>query len=341
MERVPAPPDIVALAEARSQARQARDWRRADALKADIEAAGWRVVDKGPSFRLWPALPPDVEDLGRHCHGSPDSVPSREQEPDEPDATIVVMASPASTSLSATLAAWRRHAADTRILVVAPCQVSPSDVVEASEVLWTATTFTAGAALRAALRCVTSETVVVWSPDVVPTGSIVAPLQEALADPRVAIAGAVGQDSVDLLHFEPASGEVTAVTEHCYAFRRRDMRDRQPIDDRLVRPDSVATWLSLLLRDSGEAAPARRAVTVPLALGDRPDDADRLRSQRTRAARRDAYRIADRFRDRPALQAADEVVAGLPGQGPDDQGGHQDAHEQGHAGDLAHDDRSS
>ncbi len=207
-------------------------------------------------------------------------------------------------------------------------------MAEASEVLWTATTFTAGAALRAALRCVTSETVVVSSPDVVPTGSIVAPLQEALADPRVAIAGAVGQDSVDLLHFEPASGDVTAVTEDCYAFRRRDVLDREPIDDRLVRPDSVATWLSLLLRDGGEAAPARRAVTVPLALGDRPEDADRTRSQRTRAARRDAYRIADRFRDRPALQAADEVVAGLPGQGSDGHDGDEDADEHGDPADL-------
>ena len=279
VERLPAPPEIVDLAEARSRARQARDWRRADVLKADIEAAGWRVVDKGLSFRLQPALPPDVEDAGRHCYGSPDSVPSRQQEPEERGATVVVIAPAGAPSLSTTLAALRQHtAADARILLVAPRQVQPSDAADATEVLWTATPFTAGAALRAALRRVTSEMVVVWSPDLVPSGSIVRTPPGGPRRPRGGHRGGVRPGlRRTCCTSSPATGDVTAVTGGCYAFRRRDMLDRQPIDDRLVRPDGVATWLSLLLRDAGEASPARRAITVPLALSDGTEDEGRAR----------------------------------------------------------------
>ena len=80
--------------------------------------------------------------------------------------------------------------------------------------------------------------------------------------------------------------------------------------------------------------------TVPLALSDGTEDEGRARVRRTRAARRDAYRVAERFRDRPALQAADEEVAGLPGQGSDGHERDEDAHEQRDPGDLADDDRS-
>jgi cysteinyl-tRNA synthetase len=40
-----APADVTALVEARTDARAARDWDRADALRAEIEAAGWEVTD--------------------------------------------------------------------------------------------------------------------------------------------------------------------------------------------------------------------------------------------------------------------------------------------------------
>src|SRR5687767_1934522 len=47
MARDPAPEDVRRRAEERKAAREARDWDEADRLKAEIEAAGWKVVD-GP-----------------------------------------------------------------------------------------------------------------------------------------------------------------------------------------------------------------------------------------------------------------------------------------------------
>jgi cysteinyl-tRNA synthetase len=48
-----APPEIVALAEARQAARGAKDFRRADALRDELKARGWVVEDtpKGPKLK--------------------------------------------------------------------------------------------------------------------------------------------------------------------------------------------------------------------------------------------------------------------------------------------------
>ena len=50
----------MALADARAIARAERDWARADALRARIDEAGWKVEDAGFSYALTPAAPPDL-----------------------------------------------------------------------------------------------------------------------------------------------------------------------------------------------------------------------------------------------------------------------------------------
>ena len=41
------PDDVLTAAHARARAREARDWQEADRLRAEIEAAGWNVADRG------------------------------------------------------------------------------------------------------------------------------------------------------------------------------------------------------------------------------------------------------------------------------------------------------
>ena len=47
-----APAEIIALADARAAAKSARDWARADELRAQIDAAGWSVVDTRDGTKL-------------------------------------------------------------------------------------------------------------------------------------------------------------------------------------------------------------------------------------------------------------------------------------------------
>lgn len=54
-KQVAAPPEVVALAEARWSAKKARDFAGADALRAQIAAAGWQVMDRADGWSLQPA----------------------------------------------------------------------------------------------------------------------------------------------------------------------------------------------------------------------------------------------------------------------------------------------
>jgi hypothetical protein len=51
-EEAPIPADVQALADARTAARAERDWARADALRGELEALGWVVVDGPDGSRL-------------------------------------------------------------------------------------------------------------------------------------------------------------------------------------------------------------------------------------------------------------------------------------------------
>ncbi|HEX4521225.1 MAG TPA: cysteine--tRNA ligase [Gaiellaceae bacterium] len=53
-ELATAPPEIVALAERRVAARAARDFAAADALRAELEAAGWEMRDEAGGYSLVP-----------------------------------------------------------------------------------------------------------------------------------------------------------------------------------------------------------------------------------------------------------------------------------------------
>ncbi|WOO41748.1 cysteine--tRNA ligase [Rubellicoccus peritrichatus] len=50
-----APENVRMLAQQRWEAKQAKDWTSADALRAEIQAAGWNILDKKDGFDLEPA----------------------------------------------------------------------------------------------------------------------------------------------------------------------------------------------------------------------------------------------------------------------------------------------
>ena len=52
LEQVSAPAEIVALAERRVTAKANRDWATADALRAEIETAGWTVLDGKDGYKI-------------------------------------------------------------------------------------------------------------------------------------------------------------------------------------------------------------------------------------------------------------------------------------------------
>ena len=312
MTRPRVPDDVLTAAHDRARARAAHDWTEADRLRAVIEDAGWKVVDRGTDFALSPAAPPDVAEPGRVRYGTSANVPSRLDEPATDIATVVLIATDHPEDLARAVAGLRAHAsAGTSIVIVADApsdeQTAALEAFEApgpattssTEVVWTSDRLGHAAASNAGIRRATGEVIVLLDTSLEPTGDLVSPLVRALEDPSVAVVGGWGIVSTDLRHFEDApAGDVDAIEGNCQAFRRADFGERGPLDERFRFYRNLDIWWSLVLRDEGEGEPPRRAVRLddlPVVRHEHRGWASLPDQERDRQSKRNFYRIIDRF----------------------------------------------
>jgi hypothetical protein len=313
-----APPEVDALAMARSRARIARDWSEADRLRAEIEAAGWKVVDVGTAYDLMPAHPPTIVDEGKPRYGRSDDVPSRLDDAPVGLASVVVVATDWPQDLERTLSGLREHAPDSVQIVIvgdgpSPDEATALDELEAiepgepgvrTEVVRTSERLGWAAALNAGIRRAGAPVVVILDTSVEPRGDVISPLVAALDDPTIAVAGGVGLVTGDMRRFEEAGpSDVDAIEAYCLAFRRADYAARGPLDEKFRFYRNLDIWWSLVLRDEGEGNPPRRAVAVelPLVRHEHRAWSSTPEAERTRLSKRNFYRILDRFGQRTDL----------------------------------------
>jgi len=323
-----APDDIIALADARADARRARDWARADELLATIAAAGWKVVDSGTMYDLVRAAAPDVAEGGVVRFGSSATVPSRLAETPVGVASVVLVATDWPDDLARTHRALVEHSPDgTHVIVVAnapsEAQAGALDRLDATdpgapgvatEVVWTSSRLGWAAALNVGIRRAAVPVVVLLDTSVEPAGDLVSTLSAALDDQTVAVTGPFGLVSGDLRQFDAAPdgvADVDAIEGYAMAFRRADYAARGPLDEHFAFYRNLDIWWSLVLRDQDEdaadGAPPRRAVRVPVAAVSRhphrgwasvPDD------ERDRLSKKNFYRVLKRFATRRDLLVA-------------------------------------
>jgi Glycosyl transferase family 2 len=315
----PAPDDILEQARARAAARQRRDFAEADRLRVEIEAAGWKITDRGTEFELSPANPPDVVEGGRTRYGSSGAVPSRLEDAPIGLATAVVVADEWPEDLARLMASLTEHGPDgLQVVVVAngpsreqEATLAALDAIDPgapgieTEVVWTSARLGHAAALNAGIRRAAAEVIVLFDTSVALTGEAITPLVRWLDDESVAVVGPFGIVSDDLRRFQEAEpGDVDAIEAYCQAFRRSDYVARGPLDEHFRFYRNLDIWWSLVLRDEGPERPSRRAVALAEARLDRhehrawtslPDE------ERDRLSKRNFYRILDRFRDRRDL----------------------------------------
>jgi len=317
-----APKEILDLAHARSAARAERDWEAADRHRAAIEAAGWKVVDRGTDFALSPRYPPDLVEEGRTRYGSSASVPSRLLEPAIGFATVVLLADAWPDDLSRALDGLEAHApAGTQVVIVAddpsPEQAQRLDALSRAdtEVVWTSAALGTAAALNAGIRRASADIVVLLDTSVELIGDAITPLVEGLRDSAIGVVGGWGLVSGDLRRFrEASSGEVDVVEGFLMAFRRDDYEARGPLDERFRFYRNLDIWWNLVLRDEGHDQPPRRAVALanlPLRRHAHRGYASLPEAERDRLSKRNFYRIIDRFgARRDLLLEADSSVRG-------------------------------
>ena len=320
-----APDEVRHWAQARLDARAAANWAEADRLRAEIEAAGWRIIDRGNHYSLEPAHAPDLVEEGRVRYGSSSSVPSRLDDAPTSAVTVVLIAGDQPADLARALTGLRAHApAGSQVVIVAD---GPSAEQEAAllaeagsnpaaepiggvqpEVLWTSEPLGRAAATNAALRRACAPVIVLLDPRVEPSGDLLSPLIRALDDPTVAVAGGWGTVSEDMRRFEDAPpGDVDAIDGYALAFRRDDLQTRGFLDERFRYYLNLDIWWSLFLRDEGEDGQPRRAVRVadlPATLHEQRVEMSLNDSERDRLSKRNFYRILDRFGARRDLLIA-------------------------------------
>ena len=313
------PDDIEALARERAAARTAGDYARADSLRARIESSGWRVVDRGASFRLDPAAPPTIEEAGVVRYGSAGAVPAVPDGPAAARFTVLLTADDWPDDTARMLRGLRAHApAGTHIVVVAndPAPEQAARLVAGSEdlepvagsepeLLWTSARLGRAAALNVGLRRARGSVVILADTSVEITGDAFEPVAKALDDGSLAVTGGFGLAVPDLRHAVPADGpDVDAIAAGWLAFRREDYAALGPLDEKFAIDAYLDVWWSLVLRAGPESArAARRAVRLelPLVRHEPRGVAALPAAARERLARRNSYRLLDRFRHRPDL----------------------------------------
>jgi hypothetical protein len=316
MPRDEIPPEAFRLAEERAVARRAHDWATADRLKAELAAAGWKVIDAGTLYSLERAAAPDVEADGVVRYGSSASVPSRLGDAEVGVATVVLVLDELAGDLHGTIDAVRAGSPDRQVVVVAggataTQDAAPGALPDGVEIVRLAGRPGRAAALNAGIRRASAGVVVILDGSLEAGDDLVGALARALEDPAVAVAGPLGVASDDLRHFTAApesAGDVLAIGGAAMAFRRADYVARGPLDEHFASGPYLDVWWSLVLRDFAEDDPdgagPRRAVQVagvPVTRHAIGEAEDAPAGERDRLARKNLYRLLKRFASRRDL----------------------------------------
>jgi len=296
-----APEDVRLLAEERAEARAAKDFARADALRDGLAERGWSVVD-GPGGFL---LEPIDEDESGEIRAA--DVASVLEEPATADVSIHWLVEGWPEDVERGLAAFRKHVERRRVQFVVADVTGEDprrwgDDVEAVR-LEPGTGW--GAARNAGLRRSSGSTVLVVDGSVEPTGDVLAPLEAALADPTVGVAGPFGIVTKDLRAFDEAEGpgDVDAIEGYLMALRRDVLVDAGLFDEKFKWYRTADIELSFRVKDRG-----LRAVVVPLPVEKHEHRMWNATPEDRRASwsKRNYYRFLDRWRDRWDLCVAPE-----------------------------------
>ena len=299
------PPDSIPepvrrlLAERRA-AREARDWPRADGLRAEIAALGWEVQDGRGRSTARPILAPTpVADDDASLLDEPASV----------EVSIQVAADDHADDLARCLqglaahppsSTWELLIIDNRAEfdVAAPLAgvelpIEPI-ILRRTERLGWADARTLG--MRRSRGAVT----VLLDTSLEPTGDFVTPLLAAFDDPAVGIAGGWGVTSRNGREFTDAPpGEVDAIEGYCLAIRREALRAVGGFDRRFRFYRNADLDLSFAVRAAGWRA--LRTEPLPIQRHEHRGWASVPEAERDRLSKRNFYRFLEHWGDRRDL----------------------------------------
>jgi hypothetical protein len=291
-----APEHVRHLAEQRAEARAARDFTRADALRDEVAAVGWRVVDQpGGPFTLEPLIeePLAVRRL------RPDDVASVLDEPATVDVSLQWVCEGWPEDIERAVTAFRAHSGGRTLqYVVADVTGEPLDrwggnvevVPLVADVGW-------AAARNAGLHRARGSVVVALDPSIEPTGDVLGPLLSALQDRQVGIVGPFGIVTKDLREFEeaPSPGPCDAIEAYLMAFRRELVQEIGEFDEGFRWYRSADIEWSFRAKDAGYRT---EVVDVPVRKHEHRMWSAKSEDERAKLSKRNYNRFLGRWRGR-------------------------------------------
>jgi GT2 family glycosyltransferase len=293
----PWPEEVAALLRDRADARAARDWPRADALRDRMRELGWEPVDAPDGSTARP-VPQPTQQLASVLD-QPASLP----------ASLVLVVDDHPGDLARFLAGLRAHppASEHELVLVANAPAGGADglpqpapgmqIVESAQRLGWAD------AVNLGLHQARGAVVVLLDTSLEPAGDFMAPLLAAFDDPRVGLAGPWGVTSGDGRQFEEAPpGEVDAIEGYCLAVRREALQQVAGFDHRFRFYRNADLDLSFAVRDHGWAA--MRTEPLPLERHAHRGWLAYPEAERDRLSKRNFYRFLKHWGDRRDLLLA-------------------------------------
>ena len=301
------PPDeALRLMKERTDARAARDFARADALRDELHRLGWEVQDSANRSTLRPILPAAPVETG---YARPEDLESLLEEPASVAASLQLIAHDHPEDLGRFLRALAAHppALDWELVLVAnapdydlgallssvPLPVEPQLLPTSAELGW-------ADAVNLGLRRSHGEATILLDTSLEPLGDFVTPLVEALRQPGVGLAGGWGVVSGNGRHFEAAPpGEVDAIEAYCLAVRREALRASRGFDPHFRFYRNADLDLSFAVRDAGWRAIA--LPDLPLRRHEHRGWSSLPDAERDRLSKRNFYRFLKHWGDRRDL----------------------------------------
>jgi len=266
--------------------RQEHDFAGADAIREQLRAGGWEVVDSPAGSSLTAA---EVEPPARRLtmmtvlHGWADDAERWLGSVLRHHATHDLEVLLVDNSGDAAVAAWGvyRRSDVVRLLPIEPRGF--------------------GAAVNAGLKAARGEVVVLFDPGTEATGDLATPLLEMLGRPGVGIAAAYGVRGVGTVkHFHDHPGpEVDAVEGYCMAFRRADALEVGGFDEKFKYYRIADFEFSFRIRSTGKRAMV--VAGLPLRKHEHRLWEAQPEEERERLSKKNFYRFLDRWGKRTDL----------------------------------------
>jgi GT2 family glycosyltransferase len=304
------PEEILALSRERDQLRKRGKYDRADALKHQIEEAGYAIKDNPHGAHL--VILPAVE-IDGHVYRMARQVPSQLNMTDLCTFSVNILTQDDANATQRCIESVLRFADDTELEIILVDNASEDGIDLWAEAFrqreprlhFLHTTRRTGnaEARNLGLKQSRGRYILMLDSHTEVTGDIFTPLAETLANNKVGVTGYRGMTTDDLRHFEEsAEAQVDTISGPCIAFRRSLLTQVGLFDEQYRSPYYMDIDFNYTARDAGLEV----VVTPDLPLRQHPHETEASlseveRAEQQRLNKRNFYRFLEKWGSRDDL----------------------------------------